>query len=182
MPSNGATLAGSQWLDAVRQTPPALVVLFGGCCYWDHVIGTATPTQYGWLYNWNTTTVPNGPYKLLSEAFGSGGSAFSSGLNMTVNNPPPSTSVRLPSDGATLAGGQYLDASASSGVTKVEFHLTGGTLNDALIGTATPTYYGWIAGWGTTTVPNGTYTLQSVAYYGGGVSGRSAGITITVAN
>jgi hypothetical protein len=183
IPSNGATLAGSQWLDATASNASSVeFVVFGGS-YWDHVIGTATPTYYGWLYSWNTTTVPNGSYVLFSEAFGSGGSAFSSpAVNVTVNNPPPRTTVVLPPNGATLAGSQYLDASASSGVTKVEFHLTGGTLHDALIATATPTYYGWIAGWNTTTVPNCTYTLQSVAYYAGGVSGRSAGITITVAN
>jgi outer membrane protein assembly factor BamB len=94
------------------------------------------------------------------------------------------TSVLAPSSGAFLAGGQWLDASASgnSGVSRVEFHLTGGTLNDALIATATPSYYGWLAGWDTTTVPDGTYTLQSVAYDAGGDIGRSAGITVTVHN
>ena len=48
---------------------------------------TATPTYYGWLCSWNTTTVPNGSYILLSEAFSAGGSAFSSGVNVTVANP-----------------------------------------------------------------------------------------------
>ncbi len=51
-----------------------------------------------------------------------------------------------------------------------------------LIATATPTIYGWLASWNTTTVPNGPYTLQSVASYAGGVSGTSAPITITVGN
>ena len=50
------------------------------------VLGTATLTYYGWLCSWNTTTVPNGSYVLLSEAFNSGGSAFSSGVSITVNN------------------------------------------------------------------------------------------------
>ena len=95
---------------------------------------------------------------------------------------PPSTDVLLPSNGATVTGGRYLDASASSGVTKVQYALTGGTLSDAVIATATPTYYGWLAGWDTTTVPNGTYTLQSVATYSGGVTGTSPGVTVTVAN
>ena len=50
-----------------------------------------------------------------------------------------------------------LDASApgNEGVTKVEFHLTGGSLNNALIAT-TLTYYGWLASWNSTTVPDGT--------------------------
>jgi hypothetical protein len=51
-----------------------------------------------------------------------------------------------------------------------------------VIATATPTYYGWLAQWNTTTVPNGTYTLQSVASYGGEVSGTSTPITVTVHN
>ena len=83
--------------------------------------------------------------------------------------------MALPSNGATVSGGQWLDAGASPGVTKVQYELTGGTLNDAVIATATPTIFGWIAGWNTTAVPNGTYTLQSVASYAGGVAGTSTG-------
>jgi hypothetical protein len=67
-------------------------------------------------------------------------------------------------------------------VTSVKYELTGGTLTDQVIATATPTYYGWLAQWNTTTVPNGTYTLQSVAAYSGGVTGTSPGVTVTVAN
>ena len=81
-----------------------------------------------------------------------------------------------------MSGSQILDAGASSGVTSVQFEITGGSLNDDVIATATPSIYGWLANWNTTAVPNGTYTLQSVAAYGGGVSGTSSGITITVAN
>ena len=87
---------------------------------------TATPTYYGWLCSWNTTTVPNGSYVLVSEAFGAGGSAFSSGVSITVNNPPPTTSVLIPSNGATLSGSTTLDASASN-ATSVEFRLFGGS-------------------------------------------------------
>jgi major membrane immunogen (membrane-anchored lipoprotein) len=151
----------------------------------DALIATATRTSYGWLAGWNTTTVPDGTYTLQSEAYDTGGnSGLSPGITVTVDNPPPVTSVLIPSNGVSLSGSQYLDASASDvvGVTKVEFHLTGGTLNDALIATATPTYYGWLAHWDTTTVPDGTYTLQSVGYDAGGNSGQSTGITVTVDN
>ncbi len=149
----------------------------------DAIIATGTLTCYGWLASWNTTTVPNGSYTLQSVAYDAAGmSAHSASITITVNNSPPTTKVLRPSNGATVSGGQYLDASASSGVNKVEFPLRGGSLNDVVIATGTPTYYGWIGGWDTTTVPKGTYTLQSVAYYAGGVSGRSTGITVTVAN
>jgi hypothetical protein len=188
IPSSGASLAGSQYLDAFASDYGTVTKvefhLTGGTLN-DALIATGTPTIYGWLAGWNTTTVPNGTYTLQSVAYDAGGlSTHSTGITITVHNPLPTTSVLLPSSGASLGGSQWLDASASGNVAlnRVEFHLTGGTLNDALIATATPTYYGWLAGWNTTTVPNGTYTLQSVAYDVSGNVGHSAGVTITVAN
>ena len=105
-------------------------------------------------------------------------------LVVTGDNSPPTTNVLLPSDGASLLGGQFLDAAATDNAvaTNVEFRLTGGSFNNSLIATATPTIYGWIAGWDTTTVPDGAYTLQSVAYDGAGNSASSPPITFTVAN
>ena len=97
-------------------------------------------------------------------------------------NVPPSTTVLVPSDGATVSARQALDAIASPWVASAKYELTGGTLNDAVIATATPTFYGWIAQWDTTSVPNGTYTLQSVASDTGGSTGTSSGVSITVNN
>jgi len=67
-------------------------------------------------------------------------------------------------------------------VTTVVYELTGGTLHHTIIATATPTLVGWLAGFNSASVPNGTYTLQSAASYAGGVSGTSAPITITISN
>jgi hypothetical protein len=120
---------------------------------------------------WGAPSIANGALYIGDN----GGQLLAFALN-------PVTNVVLPSNGATLSGNQYLDATASGGVTKVEFHLTGGTLNNALIATAVPTYYGWLTSWNTTTVANGTYTLQSVAYYASGASGTSTGTTIMVNN
>ena len=143
----------------------------------DSVVATATPTIYGWVATGNTTTVPNGTYALQSVATYSGGvSATSVAITVGVNNPPPSTTVVLPANNATVSGtSQGLDAIASSGTTKVQYEITGGVLTDSVIATATPTIYGWVATWNTTTVPNGTYALQSVATYSGGVSGARRG-------
>jgi hypothetical protein len=96
--------------------------------------------------------------------------------------PPPTTTVGIPSNNATVTGLGNLDSNASPGVTQVQYELTGGTLNHKVIGTGTPTIVGWLTRWDSTTVPNGIYTLQSVASYGGEVSGASAPITITVSN
>jgi hypothetical protein len=91
IPSNGAALTGATYLDATASNATTSVDfrLFGGIYgYAAPVICTATLTPYGWLCAWNTATVPNGSYALLSEAFNSVGSAFSTGVSITVNNLP----------------------------------------------------------------------------------------------
>lgn len=89
IPSDGATLSGtSTILDATASNATSVEfwLLGGSYGYSGHLIGTATSTEYGWIYSWNTTTVPNSSYVLLSEASGSGGSAFSPGVSITVTN------------------------------------------------------------------------------------------------
>ena len=184
VPSTGTTVSGSQNLDAVASSGVTNVqyeITGGGLS--DDVIATATATVFGWLASWNTTAVPNGTYTLQSvAAYGGGVSGTSPGITITVANSSPTTNILVPSTGTTVSGSQNLDAVASSGVTNVQYEITGGGLSDDVIATATATVFGWLASWNTTAVPNGTYTLQSVAAYGGGVSGTSPGITITVAN
>ena len=193
VPSSGATLSGSSViLDASASSPdgaPIASVKFtvtgGGL---DQVVlGTATPTMYGYILKWNSTTVPNGSYVLNSLVTDVAGNYELSlgGISITVTNPPPTTAVIIPSPGASVSGtSTVLDATASANVTSVTFELSGGTLTDDVIATAVPTIYGWIAQWNTTTVPDGTYALQSVASYSRyfASSGTSAPLTITVAN
>jgi YVTN family beta-propeller protein len=190
LPSNGATLSGTiQYLDATTSSGVTKVIyeVSGGPSDLSDVqVATGTRTLYGWLAAWNTTTVPNGTYTLQSVATSSGvPNGTSAGISVTVDNPAPATTVVLPADSATISGTtQYLDATASSGVTKVIYQVSGGPsdLSDVQVATGTDTLYGWLAAWNTTTVPDGTYTLESVASYAGGVSGTSAGITVMINN
>ena len=95
----------------------------------------------------------------------------------------PSTEVVVPSSGVTVSGPQVvLDATASSGVTQVQFELIRGSPSNSVIVTATPTLFGWLAYFNSTTVPNGTYTLQSVATDSVGETRSSPSVTITVNN
>ena len=185
IPSNNATVSGtSQILDAGASSGVTQVQYeISGGTLTDSVIATATPTIYGWLAKWNTTGVANGTYNLQSVATANGVSGTSVSVTIMVNNPPPSTEVVIPSNNATVSGtSQLLDAGASSGVTRVQYEISGGTLTDSVIATANPTIYGWIALWNTTPVADGTYTVRSVATYSGGVTGTSSGVTVTVAN
>jgi hypothetical protein len=75
-------------LDATASNATSVQFLLFGGTYGltGHLVGTATPTIYGWIYVWNTTTVPNAAYVLLSDASGPGGNTVSSGVSITVNN------------------------------------------------------------------------------------------------
>ena len=187
IPSNGATLSGTAaTLDASASNATSVeFLLFGGSYGFSApVICTATLTLYGWVCSWNSTTVPNGSYTLVSYASGPGGTAYGGGISVTVNNrPPPTTSVLIPSNGANLSGtAATLDASASN-ATSVQFLLFGGSFgfNAQGICTATLTYYGWVCSWNSTTVPNGSYTLVSYASGPGG-SAASSGVGVKVNN
>lgn len=121
------------------------------------------------------------------EVTASGGTTDTASLSITVlpAEPPPTTQVGLPADGATLSSGAWLDASAESpvGIRRVAFVLSGGGMSQPLtIASGVPTEVGWLAAWGSYGVPNGTYTLESVATDDGGQTGTSAPVTVTVDN
>ena len=183
IPSSGATVSGTQVvLDASASAGVTEVQfeLTGGALH-DSVIATATPTLYGWIALWNSTTETDGTYTLQSIATSGDSSGTSPGIPITVTN-PPTTSLLFPSSGATLSGSTYLDATASN-ATSVEFRLFGGSYGYSapVLCTATPTIYGWLCSWNTTTVPNGSYALLPEAFNSSG-SAFSAGVSITVSN
>jgi hypothetical protein len=186
-PSGGATVSGTSAVvnaSAAQYVTSVTYELFGGPSNLNgQVIATGTPTYYGWLSHWDTTTVPNGTYSLGSVAAYAGGQqGFSTRISITVNNPLPSTSILNPSKASTLTGSTPLDASASN-ATSVKFLLFGGTygFSAPVVCTATPTIYGWICGWNTTTVPNGSYVLVSEALNTAGDT-FSSGVNVTVSN
>jgi hypothetical protein len=194
VPSNGATVSRtSVVLDASASSGVTQVQfeLTGGSLT-DSVIATATPTYYGWIAKWNSTTVVDGTYTLQSVATEGTSSATSTGISITVSNGSPSVSIVLPSSGATLTGSQWLDAFASPGVTSVQFDAVAsypGICPDPLpgakwicpIGDAVPTQYGWLIEWDTTQVPDAYYNLMAGARYPNGALGFSL-VSITVAN
>ena len=190
VPSSGATLSGLTYVDATASNATSVeFLLFGGTYgYGAPVVCTATLTYYGWLCSWNTSYVPNGSYALLSYATEAGGYAFSPGVRVTVNNPPPpSTTVLFPASGATLdtAQNEVFAASASPGVANVSIELTIAE-GPTVMFTATQTLYGWIAvvpgescgpGCSSATISG---SIRSVASYVGGVSGTSPPVDVTL--
>ena len=186
VPANGTTVSGTKVvLDATASEGVTKVqfVLTGNGLN-NSMIATASATEYGWLAEWNSTTVPDGSYTLESVATSTGTSSLSPGIAITVSNGSPYVTVLLPSSN-TVAGSQVvLDATTSPGVTKVVFELAGGgpcypTACDVGDGTLTP--YGWAFVWNSQTVPNDAYILNAVAYYPNGAQGAN-GTHFTVDN
>ena len=187
VPSSGASVSGTSSVLNASASPYVSSVTYklsgGPSNLVYQVIATGTPTYYGWLSHWNTATVPNGTYSLVSDAaFSNGVSNFSTTISITVNNPLPATSILIPSQATTLSGSTTLDATGSN-ASSVEFLLFGGIYGFAapVVCTATPTYYGWLCTWNTSTVPNGSYVLVSEAFNSAGIN-FSTGVNVTVNN
>ena len=85
-PTNRERLSGATYLDASATNATSVrFVLFGGS-YFGLVVGTAIPTAFGWLYHWDTTTVPNGSYLLFSQAFNASGNSISPPVTISIHN------------------------------------------------------------------------------------------------
>ena len=97
---------------------------------------------------------------------------------------PPVAKIVKPNSGSKIRGHQLLFASASAdfGVKSVAFEISGDSSVETDICHAGRFQYGWICGWNTATVPNGTYTLRSVTTDDNGQATISAGVVIHVRN
>ncbi len=142
----------------------------------------------GWLANLDAISLPNGKYTLRSVAYDAVGTiGRSPDVTMRVDNKtslllPPVTSVVKPAAHAQLGGPKYLIAIASSkfGLSNVEFRITGD--GRTIIESAGPVLNSWVAAWNTKSVPNGTYTIYSVADGNSGLVTTSKGVVVEVRN
>jgi hypothetical protein len=89
-PTNGATLSGVTGLDAKAislKTVAAVEFLATGGTLHDAKIATGVTTLIGWVAKWDTKTVANGNYTVVSVGYNSAGhSTRSSAVAFTVKN------------------------------------------------------------------------------------------------
>ena len=98
---------------------------------------------------------------------------------------PPKTSVVRPADGALLRGQEYLVAKASSSnypIASVDFEIRSSGGQQVKVLDGHQFLYGWLGIWSTTNLPNGSYTVQSIAKDIAGHSSASQAVPITVEN
>jgi hypothetical protein len=185
VPSNGATVSGTQVV--LDTTAPATqFVLWQQPFLAAPFIATATPTIWGEVATWDSTTVPNGTYNLYSITPNLQiPPDWSAGITITVDNPAPTATITSPQDGATVTGTVLFQAVPSPGVAVMRLVAFGpsyppdGELLATTNGSGTA---GWGTEWNTTGLIDGTYTLQVGVSYANNLSGVSPPITVTVAN
>ena len=117
--------------------------------------------------------------------FGTGDAMrFLSEKPLDLYGTPLRATVTLPRNGSTLRGKRYLDVAVSSqfDVTKVNYILSGPGIDSASFATGYRSTYGWIGGWNTSTVPNGTYTIEAKVSDSGGRTVLTAPIEVRVDN
>ncbi|MCW5619758.1 MAG: S8 family serine peptidase, partial [Burkholderiales bacterium] len=133
-----------------------------------------------YAFSWNSTTVANGSRTLQAKAYDAAGNVGTSAARtVTVSNDKtaPTVSISSPAAGSTLSGtvSVSMNASDNKGVTRVDLLVDGKVV-------ASDTTSPYTISWNTTTVANGSRTLQAKAYDAAGNVGSSASRSVTVSN
>ena len=149
-----------------------------------YVDGTlrATDTSSSYAYSWDTSQEANGDHTILAKAYDAAGNVgMSSQITVTVtggltDSTAPSVSLTFPTSGDKVYGTVTLAAAASDdfGVTKVEFFIDNTPVGSATEGDP------WTLSWNSTTVSDGSHTVQAKAYDAAGNVGSSSSVSFSV--
>ena len=196
-PADGATVSGTISVtvtatdneDIPPTTPLTVEISFDDGATWLPAVHTGgADTTY--IYSWNTTSVPNGPYTIQVRATDSGG-LTTPGLPVTVTvnnivNAKPTVTIDVPGNGDTVDGTFDITVTATDDSTAqadliVEISIDGGGW--IAIGHAGGTTYTY--NWNTTLIADGTHTIAARATDDGSPALQSdvfGPITVTVKN
>lgn len=175
-PAGGATISGVAAVDVDATDNVAVTgveLLVDG-----QVAGTDGEEPFAFTVD--TSTLTNGPHQLQARAYDAANHAgLSAIVNVSVANAAPdtqapATSITSPSNGATVAAGSMVSATASDdrGVTKVELWVDG-----ALASTDTTAPYSFTL---STSLAPRTYVLQTKAYDAANNTGVSSAVSVSV--
>lgn len=144
---------------------------------------TATGTDQ-WLYEWDTTSVPDGPRTLYARGADPAGNLSPvDSVQVVVDNTPPTIQFLNPTAGTTVSGTFRFNGVANdgygSGLARVEVSFDGGQTWHAQQA-ADPA--NWYLDFDTTRLPNGSTTVLAHAIDRVGLVGLTAELPITVSN
>lgn len=155
------------------------VSLDGGSTWLDT---TYSSTSGYYEYSWDTTAVADGTYTIDARATDSSGNTTNAAqVSITVDNTQPSVAIDSPASGAVVKGDVEIVASASdatSGVAGVEWRVVGVT---SFAPMTLETDGKWHATWDSTTVADGSYSIEVRATDNAG-NQKTASVGVTVDN
>ncbi|HVE85548.1 MAG TPA: Ig-like domain-containing protein, partial [Myxococcales bacterium] len=149
---------------------------------WLSLLPTTGTAPSSTILSVNTSGMAAGTYNgtVTVTATGATNSPVSVPVTLTLTAPdtiPPTTSITAPASGAAVSGNVTITASASDnvGVTNVLFFVDG-----VQVGSDSTSPYSIT--WSSTTVGNGSHSINSQAFDAAGNSGTSAFVGVTVSN
>jgi hypothetical protein len=106
------------------------------------------------------------------------------GLPKTGQSLPLLTSVAEPISGTVLRGKVFLVATASGNypIKGVDFRISDPTTGPVIVLPGAHFVYGWLGIWVSTVLPNGNYTIQSIAHDTAGHVKVSPATPVTLKN
>jgi hypothetical protein len=97
---------------------------------------------------------------------------------------PLRATVIIPRNGSTVHGKQLLDVlgSGSYDITRVDYNVSGPGRTSASLERGASTKYGWLAIWNTSSVPNGSYTIEATVDDSASRSVKTSPVEVHVEN
>jgi len=170
-PAENSSVSGSVWIAAEAESEFGINKIE---FYIDDEL-KATRTEAPYIYDWNTSSYPNGSHKIKAVAYNSDLKSAETSISIIVSNGgdmAPTVSITNINDGAVIRGTVLIKADASDDVSvnQVEFYV-----DETLL--ATFTEYPYEYSWDTTTTIDSQKELKAVAY---DTIGQSTWTTISV--
>ncbi len=181
-PLDGQTVSGTITITASSSDNVAVTYVFYAV---DGIPVTGQLTTSPYAFNWDTTTVPDGPHTLKATTHDPSGNNSTATIVVTVNNTapipdtiPPTISVTSPAEAATISGTVTVAANATDNGSVAGVTLL---VDGAVVGTEDTTAL-YEFSLDTTTLTNGAHTIAARARDATGNETTSAAVNVTVDN
>jgi len=176
-PTNGATVSGIVHIQITANDNVSIATVsstVNGA--W---LGTFNYVVALYVFDWDTTTAPNGICPVTATATDAAGNTVTTTVSVNVSNgvadtTSPTIGITSPANAARVSGNVsvLVNAADNKAVVRVELYLDGAL-------TSTSTSGAFTTKWNTAKSGRGTHTLMCKAYDAAGNVGNSAAVTVT---
>lgn len=167
-PANAATVSGSVGITATIGSGVSWINVYIDGGY----LASSPPLTF----TWDSTTVINGNHTISANAYTSSGTVAgtaSATVNVQNSSAKPAVTLTSPANASTVSGNVTLTAQVLPSVAWIDFEIDG-----SFFASSPPLS----TIWDSTSVPNGSHTIQALAFSSADAQIGSSTVTVTVAN